>query len=647
VLILRGKSVLLAAALAAACPAPISRAEDVEASPAQTHVNFSFDQVDIRLLVKLVGEMTGRRFVVDDAVTGRVTVVTPGQIPVSEVYALFLSILESSGYSVVEKKDASYVVALPGRDLPDAPVVLPEQTTRPSGLITKVLKLRYISATELRKVLEPLIAGGKSGALLAFGATNHLILTDTGDNVARIESIVAELDQPGQARVVEVVELKHGSAADVARQLNQALLGAETAGERLSRHVRQVTEGGSDLPADVVIVPTPTANSLVLVGTSVQLAELKRVIEKMDVEGSAGRGRFNAIFLKYLSAEEAAKSLNALLAKTVEKEQRQEIAIEPSIENNALLVDAGPRDFELVRELVAQLDQVPQQVLVEILVAEVTTGDDLDLGVELATIDAPQDDTTTIVGRSRPDETDTLLNIVSNVFPQGLTFALSRGFVQDAQGNLIPRVPFLIKALAEDREVSILANVPLWAQNNKEASVSVVDDIPILTSTIEGSGTARDIIQTIERLDVGIKLSLTPHVNPQREVQLQLNPKIEAIVDEGAADTPFTPTIAKREVSTTVTVPDRSTVVISGLIREDEINEVSKVPLLGDIPVLGWLFRSTAQRKQRTNLLIFVTPQIVTDAGEAEAGRRDLEERTGLSLPDVRLSVDRDEKQDD
>jgi general secretion pathway protein D len=624
---------LIAGLLAAAGPIPAQE----ERPPS---VNFSFDQVDIRLLVKLVGEMTGKRFVVDKAVTGKVTVITPTQIPLEEVYPLFLSILESSGYSVLRSGDLYQVVALPEAIIVQAPIAAAGRPAEAEGLITKVIRLTHISALELRKVLEPMVRGGKAGALAAFASTNHLIITDTAENIRRLEQVIAELDQPGAARVVEVIPLRYAAAEDIARDLNQALREGESAGSALSRQMRQVTEGGGSLPAGVVVVPTPHANSLVVVGTVVELSEMKRVITLLDTEPARGSGRLNAIFLRYLSAEEAAKSLNGLLAKMVEKDQRQRIAIEPSMANNALLISASPKDFELVRDLVDQLDQVPQQVLVEVLVAEVATGKSLDLGVELSTIDLPKDNRTTPLGRTRLDNVNFIDNVLSNVVPQGFTFALSRGTFVDQQGRILPRVPILIRALAENRDIRVLANVPLWAQNNTEASVSVVDNIPILRSTIEGgSGTARDVIQNIDRVDVGVKLKLTPHINPQREVQLQLNPAIEAIVDAGSSGTAFTPTIAKREVSNTVTVPDKATVVISGLIREDTIKEVRKVPLLGDIPVLGVLFRSKSDRKQRTNLLICVTPHIVTSMDEANAMKKELEERSGLVLPPERLSV--------
>ena len=600
-----------------------------------TYVNFSFDQADIRLLAKLVGEMTGRRMVIDDNISGKVTVVTPPRIPVEEVYPLFLSILEASGFSVMERDGVSHVVRLPEKGVVAGRVVgAEEEEAVMEGLITKVIRLEHISAIELKKTLEPMVRGGKSGALEAFGPTNHLIITDAAENVRRIEQIIAELDKVGAARVVEFIKLQNASAEDVASQLLEAMRGGETSARAVGKHMDRLAGGTGELPVDVVVVPAPQAKGLVVLGTKVQLGELRRVVQMMDVESDSGYGRLNAIFLKYMPAEEAAKSLNGLLAKTAEKEQRARIAIEPNTPNNALLVDASPQDFEYVRSLVAQLDQVPQQVMVEILIAEVAMGKNLDLGVEWSTIDLPEDGKTTAIGRSRPGEQDDIMNLVKEtVFPQGLSVGVARGTYTDASGVLRPRIPVLLRALAQNRDVNILAGIPLRAQNNTEASVSVVENIPILRSTIEGgSGTARDIIQNIDRLDVGIKLKLTPHVNPQREITMQLNPSIEAIVDEGPPDTQFAPSIAKREVSTTVTVPDRSTIIISGLIREDRIRTVRKVPLLGDIPLIGWLFRSTTDSRQRTNLLVFVTPHIVTEEHEVAQVEREIIERSGVNL---------------
>jgi len=640
VILRSARTCLLAAALAAVL-LQAGHGQDEPASQPESYVNFSFDQVEVRLLAKLVGDMTGKRFVIGDGVNGKVTVVTPPKIPVSEVYPLFLAVLESSGFSVVEEEGTCRVVPLPERAVAAAPVVGADGSTTGDGVITKVIRVENISALELRKILEPMVRGGKAGALAAFGPTNHLIITDTAENIRKIEQIVAELDRPGAARIAEFVKLKNASAEDVAAQIGAAIRGATSADKALSRHIQQVAEGGGSMPTDVTVVPSPSANGLVIVGTPVQIAETKRIVEMMDVAPESGSGRFNSLFLKYLSAEEAAKNLNALLAKTLEKDARQKIAIEPNVANNALLIESSPQDFEMIRGLVDGLDQVPQQVMVEILIAEVSMGKNLDFGVDWATVEDPEDGKTTAIGRSRLSDNDTIMDIVSDaVFPQGLSIGVAHGTTINALGEEVPKIPFLVRALAQNRDVNILSSVPLRAQNNTEAKVSVVQNIPLLRSTIEGgSGTARDVIQNIDRVDVGIKLTLTPHVNPDRQVTMQLNPSIEAIVDEGPPDTQFAPTIAKREVSTTVTVPDESTIIISGLIREDRTKVVNKVPILGDIPLLGILFRNTVDKKQRTNLLIFVTPHIVTDALAAAKIESQIKDRSNLDVSPTNVSV--------
>jgi len=316
-------------------------------------------------------------------------------------------------------------------------------------------------------------------------------------------------------------------------------------------------------------------------------------------------------------------------------------------------VDASPQDFEYVRRLVERLDVVPQQVLVEVLIAEINMTKGLDLGVEWFGIDQPGEDGTGGFGRTRYGEEDSMMGLLTEgTFPQGLALGVISGVFTGPDGTEYNQIPFYLKAVANDRDIKILSNIPLWAQNNLEASVSVVDNIPILTSAVEGSGSDRDFIQNIERLDVGIKLTLTPHVNPDREIQLDLNPSIESVVEQSGDSLEYTPTIAKREVKTTVTIPDRSTVIISGLIREDTVKITTKVPFLGDIPFLGALFRSTSDSKKRTNLLIFVTPRIVTDMKMAEKERARLQHSTSMEgtlheldepLPELKKAADQKE----
>jgi general secretion pathway protein D len=218
---------------------------------------------------------------------------------------------------------------------------------------------------------------------------------------------------------------------------------------------------------------------------------------------------------------------------------------------------------------------------------------------------------------------DTLMSqITSGTVPNGLTFGVAQGSYTDSSGNVVPYFPALINIIAikSKGKFKILANIPLWTQNNQPANVTIGKNIPMLKSTVSaGTGTARDNISNIDRVDVGIKLAVTPHINPNREVLMKLNPSIEAILVESTGGVAFTPTIAKREVTTTLTVPDGDTIVISGLMREDTVASDRKIPYLGSIPLLGWLFHTKTESVERTNLLIFVTPHVSTNAASARA----------------------------
>jgi general secretion pathway protein D len=285
------------------------------------------------------------------------------------------------------------------------------------------------------------------------------------------------------------------------------------------------------------------------------------------------------------------------------------------------LIDAAPQDFEMVRALVEQLDLPPQQVLVEVMFAELTTEKGSDIGVEFMAGGTPGDGSTIAIGGMKTTEGDDKLaqQILNGIVPNGMTFGLAKGSYTKSDGTVVPYFPALVNvnAIKTGAKFNILSNIPLLTQNNQKASVSVGKNIPILKSTVSaGAGTARDYIENIDRIDVGIKLTVTPHINPNGEVLMNLNPCLEAVLQESTGGKPFTPTIAKREVTSTMTVPNNHTVVISGLIREDTVTSERKIPVLGSIPLLGWLFRRNVDKVERTNLMIFVTPHVSTNLYE-------------------------------
>jgi general secretion pathway protein D len=602
----------------------------------EPQVNFNFEQVEIGNLVNLVGEQTGKRFVLDAAVTGRVSVITREKIPQSEVFPLFVAVLEGVGYTVVNLDGVYHIRRLVGDDPLQAPVVGAESPLEGVGLITRVIKLEHVRAADVRPLLEPMVRRAENGSLSAFAPTNHLVITDTASNIKRIEELLSEIDRQGQSTQLSVIPLEYASARDLADQISAALRGAESSNAQLSRRVREVVAGNGSVTPEFTLIAADQANSLIVSAGPLQLKQIQDMVKQLDVPpDTIASGRLRAVFLNYLKAEEAAAQLTTLLDKRTDVDARDRIAVEADVANNAILVDASPLAFSSVKELLETIDRPQQQVLVEVMIVEVTDTNSLELGVEWATIDQPDNGTTTVVGRSRPGEANLIQSLVQEqAFPQGFTFGLARGTLTLPDGTEVARLPFLLRALEGRRDVNILSNVPLRTQNNAEASVRVVNNIPILTSVIEGgTGDDRDVIQNIERLDVGIQLTVKPQVNPNKEITLELNPIIEAIVRESSGGVELTPTIARREVKSTLTLPDRATVVISGLIREDVVEEVNQVPVLGSLPFVGAFFRSTNDRKEKTNLLIFVTPYLVTGEEENDATTDRWQKRTGLDDP--------------
>lgn len=605
-------------------------------------VNFTFDAVDIRTFVKLVGEITGKRFVIGDGIEGTVTVVSPRVSP-AEVYPLFLSILESSGYSVREDGGVLYLVPLKGRTAGLAAVLGTGDAVPEQGVYTKVFRLAHVSAAEIRKALEPRADG--TVAIRALEETNHLVVTDSSAGIRRIEALLKEVDQPGLARSTEVIELKFAGAEDLARQLNLALAENLTRAQRLVDRLPagRGPESGGENARSAMVVAVPHSNRLLVVGTQSQVDSLRSLIEKMDVDVPSGHGRLNAIFLKHLSAEEAAENLSALLKQTQQagtpggSGDTRRIAIQASPSSNALLVDASPGDFEVVSRLIEQLDQSPEQVHIGVVIMEVSDGDGFQLGVDFTAVDQPASVGDTVVqGSMGLGDAGGLLSRVQNgIFPRGMSIGIAHGSSQTADGKIQVGYPGLlnIDAFRSNSRFKILSETSLQSQNNKEATVSVVNEIPILKSEISGgTGTARDVIKNIERMDVGIKLRITPHSIPGGRIRMALNPSIEAVIDSGPSGTLYTPTIAKREVETTVTVEDGRTIVIAGLTRRDERESERRVPFLGSIPILGWLFRRTERINERTDMLIFVTPTLVSDLAAAASHQKRWEEKTGLKI---------------
>ena len=600
----------------------------------------ALDRVKVEAFAQLLSDATGRPFAVAGDVDATFTVIVPGgdtlKLPADDVYAFGLSVLASAGLSVVDEGGSCRIVRLPeGGGLAVGAAMREGETG--NGLVTRVFSLQHAAADDVRRVLEG--GGGRKGWIAVLESSNHLVVTDTARTLERVALLVAELDRPGLARVTEVVPLAFADADALARQLNTTMTqAAPPEGQQLAARLQGA--GAPGAARGGLVVAAPHANSLILVGPAALLAEYKALIARLDVDLPTGRGHLKAVSLQYLKADEAAKSLSALLEKSAAKaadgKDIRRIAVEASPANNALLVDASPNDFEVVRALLEQLDRAPEQVHIRVLIAELSDSSGFTWGVGLTALTAPgkAGDTAVSAGtRIAGDAGDALVeDAARGVLPQGLTAAISHAR-RNADGSLRIDYPGIvsIEALRERGDVEILSETALQAQNNAEATLSIVDEIPILKSTIEGgSGTARDVIQNIERQEVGVKLKLMPHVIPGGLVRMDLQPSIESVISSGSSTTEFTPTIAKRTANTTVTVPDGQTIVIAGLTRKDKQKVDHRLPLLGDIPLLGWFFRYTREIEKTANLLILVTPIIFREPGDAAGSTEAWRLRTGI-----------------
>lgn len=614
-------------------------------------LSFAFDRVDIRAFAQVVGNFTGRKIVVADGVEGDVTVVSP-RVSREEAWTLFGSIVESCGFTLVPEDGFDRVVRLPDRaGGPGMGALVPEDGELPAhGLVTAVLHVEHVPAVEMRDLLEGLVR--RKDAVSVLPETNHLVVSDTAETVRRVRDLVSRLDKPGMARATEVIPLSHADASQVARQISAAFAESQSRAQQLLQRIPSATGATAGTPASMrppTVVPVEHANAVMATGTQAQLQSVRELLSKMDVPAAPGRSGLRMIPLDYLKAADVAKNVTTLLEKFAagnpDPTLSRRIAVEAVEKANALLVNAQPADFEEVKALVRSLDVAPKQVHISVLIAEVSEGDADTLGVQITGLRTPDRVGGIGVGASSrfSDEAATgsglLGSVASSLYPEGLTFGIAHGSRRDAAGNLVSDYPavFNVDAVKQNSKVKILANPTLGAQNNSEAEVSIVNNIPLTESTITGTGDDRDVIQNITRQDVGVKLSLTPHIVPGGLVQIDLAPSIEAVVDTGTADGgSYAPTISKRSVRTTMTVPDGETIVIAGLSRADRTRVKRKIPLLGDVPLLGWLFRWSTEQEERTNILIFVTPHVMDDTASASAVRSELEASTGLRASDIR-----------
>ncbi|HYA01989.1 MAG TPA: type II secretion system secretin GspD [Syntrophobacteria bacterium] len=577
------------------------------------NISMDFDQVDIKTFIKFMSELTGKNFVVDDKVRGKVTVFSPSKISVEEAYRVFQSVLEVNGLTTVPADKVIKVV--PSVEARQKSIEIRKETTfvpRPEDrIITQIKPLLYADSQEIRKVLAPLIS--KEGVVVAYEPTDILIITDYQSNIQRVLRIIDELDVQLQEAVITVMTLQYASA----EKLTEKILKLVETKQRPGR-----ARGGAP---QMKLVPEERMNALIVLADRQTTQMIEGLVKTLDQPTPRGGGYIQVVRLENAMAEDLAKVLLGLPSKQpTEKGKEPAISTEVKIAadkaTNSLVITAKPEEFTVLEAIIKQLDTPRKQVFVEALFVEVTSTKDLSLGVNwnLAGTTTIDNKKTLGFGGSNPNPLPTLVDPTTNVFVPPSGFAVGALTFPFTFGNVtVSNLAALIQAVQTDNQFNILATPQLMTLDNQEATVVVAENIPYSTRLDLGTSTTDRAIQQFEYRDVGVTLKVTPQINEKRFVKLKILEEVSKVVTQTTVTGVLAPTTRKRKAETLVEVKDGETVVIAGLIGEDSTSSRSAVPCLGDIPLLGWLFQSVSREKQPTNLFVFLTPYIVANPEEA------------------------------
>ncbi|CAM2892290.1 type II secretion system secretin GspD [Vibrio ordalii] len=590
----------------------------------------SFKGTDIQEFINIVGRNLEKTIIVDPSVRGKVDVRSYDTLNEEQYYSFFLNVLEVYGFAVVEM-DNGVLKVIKSKDAKTSaiPVVGDEGKENGDSMITRVVAVRNVSVRELSPLLRQLIDNAGAGNVVHYDPANIILITGRAAVVNRLADIIKRVDQAGD-KDIEVVELSNASAAEMVRIV-----------EALNK-----TTDAKNTPEFLQpkLVADDRTNSILISGDPKVRERLKRLITQLDVE-MATRGNNRVIYLKNAKAEDLVDVLKGVSdnlqaekqsgQKTGQSSQRTEVMISAHAPTNSLIVTAPQDIMKELQDVVAQLDIRRAQVLIEALIVEMAEGDGINLGVQWGSLDngsviqygnagAPIGNV--MIGLEEAKDTTTSKAVYDsdgnflrneNTTTKGdySTLASALGAVNGAAMSLVMGDwTALISAVSSDSNSNILSSPSITVMDNEEASFIVGEEVPVLTGSRAGANNDNPF-QTVERKEVGIKLKVVPQINEGDSVQLKIEQEVSNVLGaNGAVDVRF----AKRQLNTSVIIQDGQMLVLGGLIDERAVESESKVPLLGDIPVLGYLFKSTSTQVEKKNLMVFIKPTIIRDGMTAD-----------------------------
>lgn len=573
---------------------------------AEQEWQINLKNADINAFIGQVADITGKSFVIDPRVKGRVNVLSSEPLNKAGVYELFLSVLQVHGYAAVPAGDVTLVVQQnevkqQGRDL----TIKAKKTSQ--EMLTKVIIIKNTPALDLVPILRPLVA--RYGHLAGVRSVNALIISDHASNIRRIEQIIQKLDKSGNEEL-EVIQLKEAWVGDVVKMLQSLDPNNVSQGNRSNN--RGNTAGSLRVVAD------ERSNRLIIKGEKNARQKIRTLIESLD-EPSYFSGTTKVIRLQYASAKNLAKMLSGLSAETPtaankKNQAKAKTGVYADEELNALVIRAEPSMLREMEELVSSLDVPRAQVLIESAIVEVSGDIDDALGVQWGSADIDKPVGGTNFSLAGPSLTSVATAVATKNPAGAVGNGLSIGAIKQKNGN--PEFGVLLQALEANTNTNLLSTPSIMTIDNQEAEIVVGQNVPFRTGSTASNSNSNPFV-TIKRQDVGITLKVVPHIHDGQEIRLEVTAKQESVAKTTVAGSADLIT-NKRALKTTVMATHKSTIVLGGLIRDDVREVENKVPILGDIPLLGWLFRSKTISHKKSNLMVFLRPSIVKDKASAE-----------------------------
>lgn len=616
--------------------------------------SFDYPNADIADIVKAISELTGKNFIVDPQVRGKITIIAPSRITVAEAYKAFLSALAINGLAVVPGDGFYKIKQARAAQRDNIDTFSGAYYPSADQMITRIIKLKYISADEVNKQLR--ILTSTNGELVPYTPTNSLIVSDYGANIDRIQKILDQLDVQGFEEQLEVIRVRYARSKDIADLVDQII----NKGEKKNQFGAGVPRfrpagtpdpgGGSGAEVYNLVVPDERTNSIIVVGNKAGIEKIRKLVSRLDYPMRPDeQGGFNVYYLRHAEAEPIANVLNGIASESKKAQEAAaskqtpalggptgqvqvgpaataifggDVKISADKNTNSLIIVASKQDYDTIKVLLGKIDIPRDQVFIKSIIMEMNAVNSASWGIDYYKFAAD----TNGVGRIGFRGSENLSNIISPAGDQGAILGFGSGGLVDLDlGTLgkfkVTSLTGLIRLLKSNSNANILSTPQIMALDNEESIIEVGERVPV---ALNSSATTTGVQANVERENLTTKITLTPYISPDTDtVQMKIDQEVKGLaqVNIASASELAKNAIATstRKIKTQIVVNSGDTAVLGGLMKDDDRDSTAKVPILGDIPILGWLFKSNTKRREKTNLVVFITPRIVRNPAQNSA----------------------------